>query len=124
MTGDHKDRSAAIAALNDRFRATLHIPQFGAQQVPGRAVMTQGIAALDPFTQIEIVAAVRAFDAFTEGNDPYGEHDFGAFDHPVAGKVFWKIDYYDDAECRWGTEAPEDPALSYRVLTIMLAEEW
>ena len=36
----------------------------------------------------------RAFDAFTPYNDPYGEHDFGSFDHD-GRTISWKIDLYD-----------------------------
>ena len=38
--------------------------------------------------------AVASFAAFTEDNDPYGEHDFGAF-HLSGDKLFWKIDTYE-----------------------------
>ena len=61
-------------------------------------------------------------DAFCEDNDPYGEHDFGAFE--VEGeKLFWKIDYYDKA-LEHGSEDPADPTRTTRVLTVMLASEY
>ena len=63
-----------------------------------------------------------AFDAFTEDNDPHGEHDFGAFDH-AGHRIFWKIDYYDQS-LEFGSENPADPAKTTRVLTIMLADEY
>ena len=34
------------------------------------------------------------FDDFSERNDPFGEHDFGAIEYE-GNTVFWKIDYYD-----------------------------
>jgi hypothetical protein len=34
--------------------------------------------------------AVENFDAFTPDNDPYGERDFGAFEHN-GDRIFWKI---------------------------------
>lgn len=103
-----------LAEINDRFRRSF---------TGGEIYLTRGIADLPPEAQAEIVMTVRSFDSFTEDNDPYGEHDFGAFDHPVAGKVFWKIDYYDPDKER-GSEDPLDPAKTSRVLTILLAEEW
>lgn len=85
--------------------------------------LTRGIADLPPEAQAEIVAQVQGFDTFTEDNDPYGERDFGAFDHPEAGKVFWKIDYYSLDKSR-GSDDPLDPTKTCRVLTILRAEEW
>jgi len=103
-----------LAEVNDRFRRNY---------VGGEVYLTCGIAALPPLAQADIIAQVRGFDTFTEDNDPYGEHDFGALDHPIAGKVFWKIDYYDpQKEC--GSEDPLDPSKTCRVLTILLAGEW
>jgi len=37
--------------------------------------------------------------------------------------VFWKIDAYD-SELRFGSDDPADPAVTRRVLTIMLASEY
>jgi hypothetical protein len=65
---------------------------------------------------------VTTFDDFTPDNDPYGEHDFGSFEAD-GHKVFFKIDYYDKA-LAYGSENPADPAVTERVLTIMLASEY
>ncbi len=118
------EKPQQIADLNDRFRSRCGIPVFGAH-VPGRFVFTRGIAALPPETQICIWAAVRDFNDFTEGNDPYGEHDLGAFTIEGASeRVFWKIDYYADEACTVGADDPADPAKSFRVLTVMLVSEY
>jgi len=103
-----------IAELNDLLRTTF---------LNGRVVVTEGISALPDQAREEIITKVRAFDDFSEDNDPYGEHDFGAFTQTGVGKIFWKIDYYDRA-LKWGSEAPADPKQTRRVLTIMLAEEY
>lgn len=103
-----------IATLNDQFRRSFR---------GGTVLVTPGINALAPLLYQQIIAAVKLYDQFTEDNDPQGEHDFGAIDH--AGlKVFWKIDYYDKEDQNYGSEDPADPAVTLRVLTIMLAEEY
>lgn len=102
-----------IAVLNDRFRTTFS---------GGRVVMTQGVAALCEAERIAALDAVRRFDAFSEDNDPHGEHDFGAFE--VAGyRLCFKIDYYDPTMTH-GSDDPADPEKTVRILTIMLAEEY
>lgn len=107
-----------LAVRNDAFRARLGL----GGPVSGRSVLTAGVAALGPEVVAHILATVAAFTAFTTDNDPYGEHDFGAFDLPTdAGRLFWKIDYYEDATCTYGAE---DPLTAYRVLTVMLASEY
>jgi len=100
-----------IAQLNDAFRTTF---------VGGRVSMTAGVAAL-PYNG-GVLEAVRLFDKFTEDNDPYGEHDFGALMFG-SDKFFWKIDYYDQS-LEYGSENPADPAVTTRVLTVMLADEY
>lgn len=105
---------STIAVLNDSFRASF---------LGGRVLMTAGITALPEEAQADILERVRAFQDFTPDNDPYGEHDFGSLDHDVAGRVFWKIDYYDPTMSA-GSEDAADPEKTVRVLTIMLAGEY
>jgi hypothetical protein len=58
-----------------------------------RCILTRRVGALLFAEQAAVIAKVMNFDAFTEDNDPHGEHDFGAFEHE-GQRVFWKIDYY------------------------------
>ena len=102
-----------IGFLNDNFRKTY---------IGGKVLLTRGIAALPERDQVDIMEKVRTFDAFTEDNDPYREHDFGAFTHG-GRKIFWKIDYYDPS-MESGSENPANHEITVRVLTIMLAEEY
>jgi hypothetical protein len=108
------DATLEIRRLNDSFRRS---PSGG-----GKRLMTAGIAALPPQDQAAILAKVMAFEAFTEDNDPHGEHDFGAFDH-AGRRIFWKIDTFHQS-LEFGSENPDDPAQTMRVLTIMLADEY
>ena len=101
----------AIRAINDHFRKNL---------TGGRVVATPGITERDDVDQI--IDKVRLFDDFRSGEDPYGEHDFGAFDQG-GQKIFWKIDYYDN-DLTGGSPDPADETVTTRVLTIMLAEEY
>jgi hypothetical protein len=102
-----------IAKLNDLLRQTY----WG-----GKVMITQGVQALSSDKQAAIFNAVRDFDNFTPDNDPHGEHDFGTVS--ISGtKCFWKIDYYDN-RMEFGSEDPANPAITTRVLTIMLAEEY
>jgi hypothetical protein len=103
-----------IRKLNDLART--------AMGVCSRVVQTEGICALDPADQSRIREKVEKFNDFKPGNDPHGEHDFGAIEHN-GNRVFWKIDYYD-LNYEYGSEHPEDPSVTRRVLTIMLAEEY
>jgi hypothetical protein len=68
------------------------------------------------------MSRVRTFEDFDGSNDPWHEHDFGAFDYK-GNKIFWKIDYYDRQE-RAASPDPSDPAATSRVLTVMLASEY
>ncbi len=102
-----------VARLNDRFRQTL---------LGGTVVMTQSVASLSEQARVKVLDAVRSFTAFTEGNDPHGEHDFGMVE--VEGEeFFFKIDYYDKA-LEYGLEDPSNLDVTARVLTIMLANEY
>lgn len=119
-------RSERIAKLNDQLRARVGLPVFLGESEPdlGTVVMTRGVMALTPEQILETWLRVRNFADFTDGNDPYGERDFGGFTVAGAGRLFWKVDYYADDACDRGSEDPADPGRSYRVLTIMLAEEY
>jgi hypothetical protein len=110
---DTDTTTARIRALNDAVRCSLS---------DGKIYVTSGIASLLPKEQAAILDRVRTFDDFTPDNDPHGEHDFGSFEHRRK-TIFWKIDYYDLLLCN-GSRDPSDPALTRRVLTVMLAEEY
>lgn len=107
------DRASRISKLNDSFRKG---------RGEGQLFLTEGIIALGQGAAAEVLALLRDFDDFSKDNDPYGEHDFGAFSYR-GERVFWKIDYYDRS-LRYGSEDPADPKVTTRVLTVMLAREY
>ena len=111
---DTTDKTAIIRKQNDEFRSKTGIPVF-APKVQGQMLMTPGISQLPPEDIIAVWAKVRDFSDFSEGNDPYAEHDFGAFDHG-GKKVFWKIDYYDPS-LSYGSDAPDNAEATSRVCT-------
>lgn len=107
------DKVTRIRDLNDYARMTF----------TGCAVMiTPAVQALPADTKRTLLRAVREFDAFTEDNDPHGEHDFISVTVESA-PYFAKFDYYDTA-MQGGSEDPSDPAKTRRVLTIMRSDEY
>jgi Protein of unknown function (DUF3768) len=102
-----------IRMLNDELRKTL---------LGGGAVITPGIAALGAEAVKRLVQTIAVFDEFCNANDPYGEHDFGAFDFDGTPVIF-KIDYYDKT-LAYHSPDPADPAVTERVITLMLAAEY
>jgi hypothetical protein len=112
-TCDQAERRTRIRELNDGLRRFAR---------SGVICLTAGVQALGESGIVEALIATRDFDAFTPDNDPYDEHDFGAF-RAAGERIFWKIDYYD-RDRRYGSPDPADPRVTTRVLTIMLASEY
>lgn len=132
-----------IAQQNDKFRKTF---------CGGQVLLTYGISSLPMPQQFEITQKVKEFNNFTEGNDPYGEHEtslsvareerpkqylvvrtsrkmkssvavqFGCFEYK-GQQIFWKIDLYD-LNYEFYSPQPDDENQTNRTLTIMLAEEY
>ena len=114
---DAPQTPAPLSAVNDAFRRALGHKA----GLPGKFVMTAGIAALGDNVVYEVIRKVCAFDSFSEDNDPEGDHSFGAFEHDGVS-IFWKIDYFADAACDYGAEDPGTRC--FRVLTVLRADEW
>ena len=106
-------KTKAIRALNDELRQNF---------ATGAALMTAGVAALGAETVARIVKTIGVYDDFWHASDPYEEHDFGSFE--VDGyTIFFKIDCFDSTLTVHSPD-PSDPAVTKRVITIMLAEEY
>lgn len=112
------NRAPEIARLNDLARR-------GAPEANALILLTPGVEALvtgDILKRAALVRAIAGFESFEDGDDPYGERDFGAFVFDGA-RVFWKIDYCD-LQLEGQSERPWCAADTRRVLTVMLASEY
>ena len=106
-------KTETIRALNDELRQNFTV---------GTALITAGVAALGAEAVARIVKTIAVYDDFCHANDPYEEHDFGAFE--VDGQtIYFKIDYFDKVLASHSPD-PADPSVTERVITIMLAEEY
>jgi Protein of unknown function (DUF3768) len=125
-----REQTARIARLNDLARR--------AMGVACTAVATVGFRSLSASNQSSVREFIETYDAFDEDNDPHGERDFGTIYQLGDGRwtterprsrddererVFWKFDYYD-RDLQFGSEDAANPAVTRRVLTIMLADEY
>ena len=125
-----REQTARIARLNDLARK--------AMGVACTAVATVGFRSLPEADQLQVRELIEIYDAFDEDTDPHGERDFGTVYQLGDGswtterprlsddereRVFWKFDYYD-RDLQFGSEDAANPAVTRRVLTIMLADEY
>ena len=125
-----REQTVRIARLNDLARH--------AMGVACTAVATAGFRSLPDADQSCVRELIETYDAFTDDNDPHGERDFGTIYQLGDGRwtterprlredererVFWKIDYYD-RDMRFASEDAANPAITRRVLTIMLSDEY
>jgi Protein of unknown function (DUF3768) len=102
-----------IRELNDKLRTKMS---------GGLIHMTNGIAALGMPKVNAIFEAISTFTAFTQDNDPWGEHDCAVME--IEGhRIIWKIDYYDRSKTYHSPDAA-DPKVTVRVLTVMLSDEY
>lgn len=113
MTNDQV-KSLKIRELNDRLRKT---------GSGGTTLFAGVLAQMDESVRFKVLEAVRVAEVNTgDGDDPYAEHDFGTAE--VEGERYiWKIDYYDPS-MEHGSETPEDPESTRRVLSIMRATDY
>ena len=106
-------RAERIARLNDTLRKT---------GTGGRIMITRGVRVLSDFEPSELVQALAAYDQFDHFNDPHGERDFGCIELWGA-ELIWKVDYYAPG-LLLVSDDPADAAVTERVLTVLLAEEY
>ena len=123
---EHAPDDALVAEQNDRFRRALpSLPPGTAAPdgLRGRVLLTRAVAERGPLFPLLCLLEIAGHETFDPEDDPEGRHDFGAVE--VEGERVWfKIDLYSDEAMEWGSEHPDDPALTYRVLTVMLPSDW
>lgn len=103
-----------ITELNDEFRKN--------PLRYGRLMLTSGVDAKGQDYVRRAMQLIANYGSFSHGDDPYGEHDFGAFVLD-SERLFWKIDCYDPT-LEHGSQYPTDRSLTVRVMTVMLASEY
>jgi hypothetical protein len=115
---DTASRTAMIARLNDNARLGL--------DRRARVLFTSNcLETFRPtpethvaFVQAELLKAFRHCEFAADSP----EHDFASILHRER-KVWMKIDYYDEA-CEYGSEDPANAAITTRVITILLPEDY
>ena len=111
-----EEKTIRIRELNDELR-------LNGRALNGRMVAMGTLGHDGDEKIVRVYRAAAAFDDWPEGDDPYQEHDFGKFE--VDGEAFiFKIDYYAIGDEQHGSEHPEDPAVTIRVMTLMYAEDY
>lgn len=109
----NKEQKVNISRLNDQLRR---------HHTGGRVMLTAGINALGIPLVAKVMGEIARFEGFSADNDPYGEHDCAVL--TIEGRrVIWKIDYYDKG-MEFSSPDPADPAVTERVMTVMLGEEY
>jgi hypothetical protein len=120
--------AARVAAQNDTFRRRMGSVVAGAfhpggAELRGQVLATAAVAARGRPFVLACLRAVAGVTDFPPEDDPDGLRDFGAVE--VEGAVvWWKLDLYSDDRLEWGSEHPDDPARTYRVLTLLFPEDW
>ena len=122
------DKTDQTRRLNDLARVRPEIVYATWTMTRGVMLLLAGDESADETVglPVERVAALRAalarFSDWDTGNDPYDEHDFGAFDL-FGERLFFKIDYYHpDHDTH--APVPSNIELCRRVLTVMRADEY
>lgn len=119
LSREEVKRVIQIQQLNDRLRKTL-------PRTKDMIVIMGDLSEEESAVQNAAYQAVRAFDGFTEDNDPYGEHDSGTVSVKIGDreeKIMFKIDYYD-LDLRFHSPDAANPDVTRRVMSIFFARDY
>lgn len=120
LTAEEITATKRVQQLNDRLRMT------GPHRKEDMIVLVGDLAHAETELQLIVLHQARAFNAFTEDNDPYGEHDCASFQIPVGltstETFMFKIDYYDP-NLEFASNDASDPAITRRVMSLMYARD-
>lgn len=122
---DKDDDTTRIASNNDSLRHHIFdAPYFKITTIhrKDKIVLSKEVSELNTTDKMKVLRLVKEFDTFTQDDDPYKEHDFGAFDYKDI-KYFWKIDYYDN-DLKFHSEDKLNAEKTIKVLTVMKASEY
>jgi len=106
------EKADRIREMNDSFRQSF---------VGGQVLLSMGVDRLPPKTKQAVLTKVRTYDAFNEGNDPSGEHNIITVEHD-GERYLAKMDYYAP-DLGHSSDDPADQSKTFRVLTVMKADE-
>lgn len=113
MSPDHdRHKLELIRRLNDELRTTLS---------GGRIMLTRGVRQLPESDQSAVIEALVAYTGFAPDDQERDQHDFGLIQLGQI-RAIWKINYLDQ-DHRYASPDPSDPALTRRVLKVMLVDE-
>lgn len=115
---DTASRIAMIARLNDDAR--LGLDRRARVMFTSNCLETfRAAPGIHPaFVQAELLKAFRHCEFAADSP----EHDFASILHH-GRKVWMKVDYYD-LDCEYGSEDPANAAITTRVITILLPEDY